>query len=159
MCAVHHRLALSTPALVSAPSKKKIISNVSSPILACSCFTSTGGGADSPPSNTPGCPFEQQSLPLGDLIGMYIEPLGQFGDRLFPLDRGQRHFGLKGRRMIPARSSLHDFAPFIRGSIMPRLVERIHLAACSDYLGPPLMFAWVVILTTPQNSRGFRILV
>jgi hypothetical protein len=39
---VDHRFALSNPALVSAPSKKSF-SNASSPILACSDFTSTAG--------------------------------------------------------------------------------------------------------------------
>src|SRR5204863_9113624 len=39
---VDHRLALSRPALPSAPSKKSF-SSVSSPILACSDFTSTAG--------------------------------------------------------------------------------------------------------------------
>src|SRR5438105_15325233 len=39
---VDHRLALSRPALPSAPSKKSF-SSVSSPILACSDFTSTVG--------------------------------------------------------------------------------------------------------------------
>jgi len=39
---VDHRFALSNPALVSAPSKKSF-SSVSSPILACSDFTSTAG--------------------------------------------------------------------------------------------------------------------
>src|SRR3981189_1950151 len=42
--AVDHRFALSNPALVSAPSKKSF-SSVSSPILACSDFTSTAGGS------------------------------------------------------------------------------------------------------------------
>src|SRR5213593_64505 len=41
---VDHRFALSNPALVSAPSKKSF-SSVSSPILACSDFTSTAGSA------------------------------------------------------------------------------------------------------------------
>jgi hypothetical protein len=39
---VNHRFALSYPALLSAPSKKSF-SSVSSPILACSDFTSTAG--------------------------------------------------------------------------------------------------------------------
>src|SRR5213080_1579641 len=44
-----HRFALSKPALPSAPSKKSF-SSVSSPILACSDFTSTvGGSAPLPP--------------------------------------------------------------------------------------------------------------
>src|ERR1700741_2927447 len=45
---VDHRFALSNPALVSAPSKKSF-SSVSSPILACSDFTSTAGVAGVPP--------------------------------------------------------------------------------------------------------------
>ena len=43
VCAVDHRFALSNPALVSAPSKKSF-SSVSSPIFACSAFTSTAWG-------------------------------------------------------------------------------------------------------------------
>src|SRR3974377_2353032 len=46
--AVDHRFALSMPALVSAPSKKSF-SSVSSPILACSDFTSTAGVTGVPP--------------------------------------------------------------------------------------------------------------
>src|SRR5215470_6638161 len=45
---VDHRLAFSNPALLSAPSEKSF-SKVSSPILACSDFTSIGGVADLPP--------------------------------------------------------------------------------------------------------------
>src|SRR6516162_5127214 len=45
--AVNHRFALSNPALLSAPSKKSF-SNVNSPILACSAFTSTTGSAALP---------------------------------------------------------------------------------------------------------------
>src|SRR6202022_2582133 len=45
---IDHRFALSHPALVSAPSKKSF-SRVSSPILACSDFTSTAGVAGVPP--------------------------------------------------------------------------------------------------------------
>src|SRR5260370_33074107 len=45
---MNHRFALSHPALVSAPSKKSF-SSVSSPILACSDFTSTAGVAGVPP--------------------------------------------------------------------------------------------------------------
>src|SRR5881396_1431746 len=55
---VDHRFALSNPALVSAPSKKSF-SSVSSPILACSDFTSTAGvaGALPPPGpNTSAAP-------------------------------------------------------------------------------------------------------
>src|SRR5258708_5219883 len=53
-----HRLALSKPALPSATSKKSF-SSVSSPILAWSDFTSTGGGlapVPTPDPNTPAAP-------------------------------------------------------------------------------------------------------
>src|SRR6201991_3566598 len=49
---VDHRFALSNPALVSAPSKKSF-SSVSSPILACSDFTSTTGSAAALPAAGP----------------------------------------------------------------------------------------------------------
>src|SRR6266403_1981134 len=49
---VDHRFALSKPALPSAPSKKSF-SRVSSPILACSDFTSTAGCAAALPPPGP----------------------------------------------------------------------------------------------------------
>src|SRR6185312_14181390 len=56
--AVDHRFALSNPALVSAPSKKSF-SSVSSPILACSDFTSIAGTTAWPPPgpNTSAAPL------------------------------------------------------------------------------------------------------
>src|SRR3954462_6403009 len=56
MAAVDNLFALSRPALRSAPDKKSLVS-VSSPILACSVFTSMAGAADfgSEP-NTPAAP-------------------------------------------------------------------------------------------------------
>src|SRR5712675_2921758 len=56
--AVDHRFALSNTALVSAPSKKSF-SNVSSPILAWSDFTSTAGVAGVPPPD----PKTSEALP------------------------------------------------------------------------------------------------
>src|SRR5712691_10128317 len=53
MRTVDHRLALSMPALLSAPSKKSF-SSVSSPILACSVFTSTAGACR--PASEPNTP-------------------------------------------------------------------------------------------------------
>ena len=54
--AVDHRFALSMPALVIAPSKKSF-SSVSSLILACRAFKSTGAGdADAARPNTPAAP-------------------------------------------------------------------------------------------------------
>src|SRR5262245_37322489 len=56
---VDHRFALSKPALVSAPSKKSF-SSVSSPILACSDFTSTAGRSAPLP---PPCPKAVEAAP------------------------------------------------------------------------------------------------
>src|SRR5271167_668491 len=54
--AVDHRFALSRPALLSAPDKKSF-SSVSSPILACKTFRSTGGAVSAAwPPNTPAAP-------------------------------------------------------------------------------------------------------
>src|SRR4051795_13476697 len=57
MRTVDHRLALSRPALLSAPDKKSF-SSVSSPIFACSSFRSTGGTASvaGPDPKTPAAP-------------------------------------------------------------------------------------------------------
>src|SRR5690606_8692122 len=54
---VDHRFALSRPALPSAPDKKSLV-RVSSPIFACSVFTSTAGAASPRTSdpNTPAAP-------------------------------------------------------------------------------------------------------
>src|SRR6267142_5772313 len=55
---VDHRFAFSNPALLSAPSKKSF-SKVSSPILACRAFRSTGaaaGAAPPPDTNTSAAP-------------------------------------------------------------------------------------------------------
>src|ERR671910_1725248 len=67
MRSVDHRFALgNTPALPSALSKKSL-ARVSSPILACRVFTSTGGVAAAVVSgpNTPGAPFRSWAVPLG----------------------------------------------------------------------------------------------
>src|SRR5271157_3286236 len=57
---VDHRLALSNPALVSAPSKKSF-SKVSSPILAGSAFKSTLGAAFVSPLSAPNRPAAPSS--------------------------------------------------------------------------------------------------
>jgi hypothetical protein len=101
MLVVDHRFALSKPALPSAPSKKSF-SSVSSPILAWSDFTSTVGRPENP-----GSTFLKLRLPLRDLIGMNVEVLSQISDGAFAPDRGQSHFRLEGRCVVPAWSSGH----------------------------------------------------
>src|SRR5215212_775645 len=109
MAPVDHRLALSRPALLSAPDKKSF-SRVSSPILACSVFTSiAGGGADATPPEPKQARgrLNQLALPGGDLARVHIVLLRQFGQRRLALDRGQRHLGLEGRGVGPACSLGH----------------------------------------------------
>ena len=98
MLTVDHRFALSNPALVSAPSKKSF-SSVSSPILACSDFTSIAGAAGVPPPGpkTLGSAALKLRFPRRDLIGVDVEMLGQLGYRPVALDGGQRHLRLEGR--------------------------------------------------------------
>src|ERR1700756_5665791 len=55
----------------------------------------------------PRSPFEQLHLPQGDLIGMDIKLLGQFGQRLLALDCRHSHFCLESRCVVPARSFAH----------------------------------------------------
>jgi len=76
---VEHRFALSNPVLVSAPSKKSF-SNVSWPILGCSGTRSTGSWASAapPPKASAAC-SSSLLLPVGDLVGVRAEMLGQFG--------------------------------------------------------------------------------
>ena len=107
---VDHRFALSNPALVSAPSKKSF-SSVSSPILACSDFTSIAGAAGvPPPDRTLGSPALKLRLPGRDLIGVDVELLRQLSHRPVALDGGKRHLRLEGRCVVPAWSSAHGLS-------------------------------------------------
>jgi hypothetical protein len=98
MRAIDHRFALgSSPALPSACSKKSL-ARVNSPILACSVFTSTAGWRCCllSPEHAGGS-VEELGFPLGDLVGMHIELLGQLGQGLLALHGSQGHFGLESR--------------------------------------------------------------
>ena len=108
---VDHRFALSNPALVSAPSKKSF-SSVSSPILACSDFTSTAGAAATAAAGTEhiGSTALKLRLPRRDLIGVNVELLGKLRQRSIALDGGKRHLRLEGRCVVPARSSPHGLS-------------------------------------------------
>ncbi|ASX09094.1 hypothetical protein CA696_028840 (plasmid) [Escherichia coli] len=41
---------------------------------------------------------------------MHVELLGQFHQRLLTSDRGERHFCLESRAVVPARSSCHGIS-------------------------------------------------
>jgi hypothetical protein len=84
--AVNQRFALSGPAFLSAPSKKPF-SSVSSPILACSAFKSSG---TAPAPRRAGAEdlrraIEQLGFPGRDLVRMDIKYPRQFGQRLLAL--------------------------------------------------------------------------
>jgi hypothetical protein len=107
-----HRFALSKPALPSAPSKKSF-SSVSSPILACSDFTSTAGCAaplPPPAPNTSAAPSSKPRLPGCDLIGVDVELLRKLSQSLIALQGRKRHLRLEDRRVVPARLSVHGFS-------------------------------------------------
>ena len=54
--------------------------------------------------------FEKLGFPLGDLIGVDVELLRQFGQRLLPLHGGQSHLRLEGCCVVPARSLAHGLS-------------------------------------------------
>src|SRR5260370_30775584 len=107
-----HRFALSKPALPSAPSKKSF-SSVSSPILACSDFTSTGwlrGSLAAAGTEYIGCPFLELRLPRCDLIWVDVGLLRKLSQGSIALQGRKCHLRLEGRRVVPARSSVHGLS-------------------------------------------------
>ena len=50
---------------------------------------------------------QELALPLGDLVGMNVEALGDHDDGLLAIDGFQSHLGLEGRRMVAPWSSGH----------------------------------------------------
>jgi hypothetical protein len=55
-------------------------------------------------------PLKELVFPLFDLVGVHIELLGQFHQRLFASDGGERHLCLESRAVVPARSSRHGIS-------------------------------------------------
>ncbi len=47
---------------------------------------------------------------LLDLVGVHVKLLGQFHQRLFASDGGERYFCLESRAVVSARSSRHDIS-------------------------------------------------
>jgi hypothetical protein len=58
-------------------------------------------------SENTGRAFEKLTFPLRDLIGVDIELLRQLGQRPLALDRGQGHFRLEGRCVVPTGALRH----------------------------------------------------
>ncbi len=72
--------------------------------------------------------LKQLVAPLLDLVRMDIEILRQLNQGLLALDSGNRHFRLKGRAVVPARSSSHGL--LLACSIMPLLLGKSTYPAC-----------------------------
>jgi hypothetical protein len=90
---VDHRFAL-VPFTRPSASNRESFFIVSSPILACSSamlVPSLLGLLSF--SEDAGCAIQEPALPLGDLIGMNIEPLGDYDEGLFTFDGFQSRLG------------------------------------------------------------------
>src|SRR5919206_3212418 len=97
----------------------------------------------------PGSPFQELSLPGRDLVGMQIELLGEFGQRLLPPHGSQGHLCLEGRRMVPARSFAHRLS--CSAAILAAVRQKLHSAPLSKFPEPPLFT--VVPFTIRNLSR------
>jgi hypothetical protein len=82
-----------------------------------------------------GRPFQKLRAPGRDLIGVDVELLGQFSQRLLALDRGKRDFRLEGRTVVPARSSAHGLSCSRHHA---DLRQKFHLSRESSFPEPAL---------------------
>src|SRR3954471_9453096 len=96
MVAVDHRFALSRPALLSAPDKKSLVS-VSSPILACSVFTSMEFAASPFGSvpNTPAAPSRSCAFQLVIWFGCTSNCCASSASVFSPFTAARANFALK----------------------------------------------------------------
>jgi hypothetical protein len=91
---VDHRLALSIPALLSAPSKKSL-SSVSSPILACSVLTSTAGLGRAPSGpNIPAAPSSSRDFQSVVWFGCTSKICANFDSVFSPFNAASGIFAL-----------------------------------------------------------------
>src|SRR5258708_9674173 len=97
--AVDHRFALSNPALVSAPSKKSF-SSVSSPILACTDFTSPAGvtGAGLPVPNTLEAPPSSWAFQAVTCLGWTCKCSPNWASGRSPSNSASATFASKSRQ-------------------------------------------------------------
>src|SRR5215211_3127142 len=96
MVAVDHRFALGRPALLSAPDKKSLVS-VSSPIFACSVFTSMGSAASAFASlpNTPAAPSRSCAFQLVIWFGCRSNCCASSASVFSPFTAARATFALK----------------------------------------------------------------
>src|SRR3954469_15894095 len=74
----------------------------------------------------PGRPLQELSLPGRDLVGVDIELLGQFGQRLLAPYGSQGHLRFESRRVVPAWLSAHRFS--CSAAILAAVRQRLHLS-------------------------------
>ena len=65
---------------------------------------------DVPPNQITQWKAQQLILPLLDLVGVHIELLRQFRQRLFAPERRQRYFRFESRAVVPAGSLCHGLS-------------------------------------------------
>src|SRR5215218_7849753 len=137
MRTVDHRLALSRPALLSAPDKKSF-SSVSSPILACSSFRSTGGvtsDAAAPGPKTPAAPSCSWAFQAVIWCGWTSKSLANSASVFSPLIAASATFALKpGLCVRHARFVI--LAPDLRH--LRRCQADTPLIGLSEFPEPPL---------------------
>jgi uncharacterized protein YjiS (DUF1127 family) len=133
--AVDHRLALSRPALLSAPDKKSVLQRQLSD-LGVQRFQIDRGhrriGARLRPKY-PSCPFLKLSLPLRDLVGMDVKFLRQIRPRPVALEGRQCHLRLECRGVVPPRSLCHRRS--CSTAILLAVGQKLHSSPCPDFLG------------------------
>src|SRR3954468_21543502 len=84
----------------------------------------------------PGSPLQELSLPGRNLVGMNIELLGQFGQRLLTFHGSQSHLRLECRRMVPAWSFAHRLS--CSAAILAAVRQKRHLSNLSKNPEPAL---------------------
>src|SRR5829696_9477087 len=84
----------------------------------------------------PGGPLQELSLPGRDLVGMNIELLGQFSQRLLTPYGSQSHLRLECRRMVPAWSFAHRLS--CSAAILAAVRQKRHLSNLSKNPEPAL---------------------
>src|SRR3954447_1307800 len=84
----------------------------------------------------PGSPLQELSLPRRNLVGMDIELLRQFGQRLLTPHGGQGHLCLECRRMVPAGSSAHRLS--CSAAILAAVRQKLHSSRLCRFPEPPL---------------------
>src|SRR5215204_3118212 len=84
----------------------------------------------------PGSPFQELGLPCRNLVGMNIKLLGEFGQRLLASHSSQSYLRLKGRAVVPARSSRHRLS--CPAASLAAVRQKLHSSHLCRNPEPPL---------------------